>query len=458
MLTKTCRTGSILFGFVLSASSAHAQAGVPTTLQFSFSNPGARSLGFGGAFVALADDATAAFANPAGLVQLSRPEVSVEGRLWNYSTPFTEGGRFSGQPTGNLLDSSPGLRTGVSSQSVAGLSFVSFVYPRKDWSLAFYRHQSANFEAGAETQGFFIEPFDLDGLDFFDRALVLPVDGTLRIADIRRFTELEIVTYSVAGAYRATDTLSIGGGLSYFDVQFTSQAAVFAPIARTLPDGPFGENAYEAEALLSSAPTTTNDSGNFGFTGGFLWHVTGQWSVGGFYRQGATFEIHDEETSGPALEPHLPEGTVLSSATGPIRVPDVYGLGVAFKSLNGAVTASFEWDRVQYSTIVESLAAGELAIEGLELDDAHELHLGFEYVFLKARPTIALRLGVWTDPDHQIRFVGDNELVRALLRPGDDQVHYSVGFGMAFRKFQIDVGVDLSDLVDTASLSAIYSF
>jgi hypothetical protein len=29
-------------------------------------NPGARSLGLGGAFVALADDATAAYANPAG--------------------------------------------------------------------------------------------------------------------------------------------------------------------------------------------------------------------------------------------------------------------------------------------------------------------------------------------------------------------------------------------------------
>ncbi len=53
------------------------------TLEFSFSNPGARSLGFGGAFVALADDATAAYANPAGLVQLVEPEVSVEGRSWS---------------------------------------------------------------------------------------------------------------------------------------------------------------------------------------------------------------------------------------------------------------------------------------------------------------------------------------------------------------------------------------
>jgi long-chain fatty acid transport protein len=36
-------------------------------VDLNLSNPGARSLALGGAFVALADDATAAFANPAGL-------------------------------------------------------------------------------------------------------------------------------------------------------------------------------------------------------------------------------------------------------------------------------------------------------------------------------------------------------------------------------------------------------
>ena len=80
----------------LAASAAVAQGVL--TLEFSFSNPGARSLGFGGAFVALADDATAAYANPAGLNQLTRPEISLEGRSWRYSTPFVVGGRASGLP------------------------------------------------------------------------------------------------------------------------------------------------------------------------------------------------------------------------------------------------------------------------------------------------------------------------------------------------------------------------
>ena len=209
--------------------------------------------------------------------------------------------------------------------------------------------------------------------------------------------------------------------------------------------------------LALSGPLTTTDNSSWGVTGGFLWHVSEPLSVGGFYRQGPRLEFDDPTISGPALEPDVTEGTLLESESSPIRFPNVYGLGAAFRSPNGAMTASFEWDHVEYSTIVESLAA--VGGEELALDDADELHLGFEYVFIEATPIIALRLGVWTDPDHQFRFVGnDNPFVSGLLRAGDDQVHYAVGVGMALRRFQIDVGVDLSGLVDTASLSAIYSF
>ncbi len=106
-------------------------------------------------FVALADDATAAFANPAGLVQLNRPEVSIEGWLWSYATPFTEGGRIFGPPTGIGLDTTPGLRTGISSDALSGLSFLSLVYPKGPASLAVYRHQLANFKAASMTDGLF---------------------------------------------------------------------------------------------------------------------------------------------------------------------------------------------------------------------------------------------------------------------------------------------------------------
>jgi long-chain fatty acid transport protein len=62
------------------ASAQNADIESLAGLTFNFGNPGARSLGMGGAFLGLADDASAAEANPAGLTILIRPEVSLEMR------------------------------------------------------------------------------------------------------------------------------------------------------------------------------------------------------------------------------------------------------------------------------------------------------------------------------------------------------------------------------------------
>jgi long-chain fatty acid transport protein len=175
----------LLLGLLLAASRVYAQVG-PPVFQFSFSNPGARSLGLGGAFAALADDATAAFANPAGLVQLARPEVSIEGRQWSFSTPVAVGGRVTGQPTGIGLDDSPGIKTAESTEDTSGLSFLSFVYPRKDWSLAIYRHQLANFELTWETAGLFGDPS--------------PGFPGPRLPDLRAFVDFELESHAVAVA------------------------------------------------------------------------------------------------------------------------------------------------------------------------------------------------------------------------------------------------------------------
>ena len=63
-------------GLVLCPTRAAAQFG---GINAEFAGGGARSLAMGGAFIALADDATATEFNPAGLWQLWRPEVAAQG-------------------------------------------------------------------------------------------------------------------------------------------------------------------------------------------------------------------------------------------------------------------------------------------------------------------------------------------------------------------------------------------
>ena len=174
----------------------------PPSLEFSFSNPGARSMALGGAFVASADDATAAFANPAGLVQLLRPEISLELRRRSYSTPYTAGGRAEGAPTGYGIDTVPDIRTGYSEETTSGLSYLSFVYPGKRLSLAVYRHQLADFVLRTQ----------LDGL-FGD----VPEGGTRRDLDQLTTTNFEIVNNGISGAFEISEALSIGFGVSYFE-------------------------------------------------------------------------------------------------------------------------------------------------------------------------------------------------------------------------------------------------
>jgi hypothetical protein len=93
------------------------------------------------------------------------------------------------------------------------------------------------------------------------------------------------------------------------------------------------------------------------------------------------------------------------------------------------------------------------------LDDVSELRFGFEYAFLRRTPLLALRGGVGRNPDHTIRSIETvDPLELALLPGGEDDVHFALGFGVAFKDLQVDFAVDFSDLVDTASLSLIYRF
>ena len=412
------------------------------TIELSYSNPGARSMGFGGAFVPLADDATAAFANPSGLVQLTRPEVSAEGRRWSYSTPFTVGGRLEGVPSGIGLDTSVGLRIGESSLDINGLSFLSFVYPTGDWSFAVYRHQLATFELNGQVNALFADAPEPGGVG-------PGYAGVVRDQDLLYSFDLESVSYGIAVAYSLTEAFSLGVGLSLSEGSLLEVGEEYLPDDDSI-ESYFAAGSYLPERLLERE-TITMDGTDWTLNAGFLWSITPRWHLGGFYRQGPEFELVFEHSAGPA-DPADSTGTLFS----PAAFPDVYGMGLAYRSAGGGLTIAFEWDRVEYSTILDSLDP-ELRDPGDELKDGSELHLGAEYAFLSSSPVVALRLGVWLDPDHRVRSVGGS-FSRALLRGGDDEIHYAMGLGLAFKRLQIDVGLDLSDSRNTASVSGIFSF
>jgi long-subunit fatty acid transport protein len=428
----------ILLVLILIPPTASAQVGI--AFEFSFSNPGARSMGFGGAFVALADDATAAFANPAGLVQLVDSEVSLELRHWNNPIPVTFSGRLTGAPTNIGLDTRSGIEYSTYEHTVTGPSYLSFVYPRKNWSIAFYRHLLADFEVATETQGLFAEapgfPFD-----------------TGRLFDRRDRTDLEVFTYGVSAAFKVVETLSLGLSLNYYDgILRGFQESYFWD--EDTPAGYFGPTSFLPSRLVSAAEFNA-DGTDIAFSAGLLWRINKNWSFGGFYRHAPTFDFDYTILGGPAaLGEDLSPGETVSQQTS-IRYPDVSGFGVAFRSTGGHLTLSFEWDRIEYSNIFDSLGATS---SGEFIPDGNETHLGAEYAFLESRPVFALRAGMWLDRNHQVRSDIDDRILQGLLGTGGDEMHFSFGLGAAFEVIQLDFGVDISDRQDTLSLSGIYSW
>jgi long-chain fatty acid transport protein len=366
---------------------AAVRAEEPRSFEFSFSSPGARSMGLGGAFVPLSDDATAAFANPAGLVQLLRPEASIELRL-----------------RATVEDAADGQTT---LGSGSGLSFFSVVYPLGPASLALYGHQLASFE------------FDSTKFSSSGASGGFPW-ATAEGSEV--LDELGVSRLGLAAGWRLHERFSLGLGISYFQGKLK-----FVP-----QDG--------------SGGSRSSESHDWGWNAGVLWSLSEQIRLGAFYRQGPDLGLGTPRTAaaGSGDEPRL-------------ELPDSYGLGLAYRTRGQALSVAFEWDRVLYSSLQPGMSTLAVHDPAVKVDDADELHLGAEYAFLEVNPVLAVRAGVWYDPDHRV-CSSTSGTPYACPSGSDNEIHGALGFGMAFKRFQLDIGVDRSQSLVAFSISGIVSF
>jgi len=424
---------------------------IQSALQWNLSTPGARSLALGGAFLALADDATAAYANPAGLAQLQRPELSVEGRSWDFTSRFADRGH---QPatgvTGIGVDTVDGLQLADRHDRSAGVSFASYVQGGRRGAWALYRHQVADFEASLVSHG----PF------------AGPRDAPARAVPARSRLGLTIESWGAAAALRPRAELSLGLALSWQRFRLRSHTDRFDrrertgdPIVDGLTGGFFGPADFLPENVLNVQTLEGTDDDLTGSLG-VLWRPVTAWSFGAVYRRGGDFGFEARFVQGPAGDdPGAVEPSV--GGAGVFHAPDSYGAGVAWRPRDDLVIA-FDWDRVRYSMLADDLVNVLLAGRGEErfftIADADELHLGAEYQAVAWRVPVAFRLGAWRDPDHRLRYGGRNPVLRARFAAGEDQLHWSGGLGVVLGRAQVDVALDASDLVDTLSLSTVARF
>jgi long-chain fatty acid transport protein len=415
---------------LLAQSSAEVNAGI----QFNFASPGARSLARGGAFIADASDATAAYANPAGLVNLPASELSLELRDSKFVHSYTNRGHAFGPPSNEGTDTITGLQRGTSENRVDNVAFASVVVPFHNFAIAAYRHELANFSVSARTQG-----------AFFD----LQIPGEEVRANLRHYPaissmRLRVTGLGLAAGVRITSRLSAGIGVRRHDSEIDSRTA------RYRPDGFYGPPDYNA---LDNVQTQRGHGSSLGINAGMLFDVTRRLSIGGSYRQGFSFPV---TVTYADQQPRPPK-------TAHFNVPSFYGAGLSIRPKRDWSIA-LDVNRINYSALTRDFVLLFEEEPRYSVPDGTEIRCGSELMLTRDRfPRlpfpVALSIGAWRDPDHSVRVDDPTDSQSVLFRRAADDYHLSFGIGMLFdTRAQVHAAVDRSSRQTVVSISAMARF
>src|SRR2546427_5407023 len=410
--------------------------------QFNFNNPGARALGMGGPSIGLADDATAAVTNPAGLVILQRPELSGEVKFTRFKNNIKA---FSNSP-GDAPNATVHDRD--FDDSVTTPSFFSFVYPTERLVVAVFTRELVHFDSNFETEGVFLQGFRL-----------FPAKPSL---DVTALNVGAGVGLNLSRDYRLLP--DIGGSIEFSHGEVHSKLQRFGcpPGCGTL----LGDPNFAGDHIVTTSLVDGSDIG-VGFNIGALWRPVKESSLGAVYRRGPRYNMRQTVEAGPlglvSIQPPVlitPPRQIYDFS---LKVPDVYGIGAAYRPLD-RLTIAADAVRIKYSQLRDGFqlvfnSATDLQPKDYKLDDATEFHVGAEYVmFLRSIP-IAARAGFFTDPDHRIRYRGADVTSRVLFPGGRDQYHGTAGLGFVpFPGVQFDFATNISSEIREFSISTVFRF
>jgi hypothetical protein len=423
------------------ACPAAAQSSLQVPIQFDFLNPSARSLALGSAFVGLADDATAALVNPAGLIELSRKEFSIEGRYRKFQQPFLVGGRLSGQVTGQGQDTIAGPDFATISSSGTDLTFLSFVYPHKRYRLAAFRHELIRLSQDFDSRGV----FQNHGFETRDTAFAATRD-------------LTIDSYGVSGA------VQLGGGQGASDDRGVWLGAGLLVDRFSLG---FDFNRFLHESFYG-APDPTQNVFQFTQTG----NDVGFGAVIGVMVPTSTGKVGVSYRRSPRFEFSSFSGGIAGSqqtSTAEFKTPDVLAAGASMLArgvvISGEYTRVFHSQlRADYVDVLINQGESRNRAAQFSIDDANEFHIGAEYVLPFALKP-AIRAGTWFEPDHSVHYTSTpandllDERLAVSLSSGQSLWHYTLGTMVKVNsRVDISFGLDHSSRSTIISTSAVIPF
>lgn len=427
---------------------ARAQAVQNVVLRNSF-NPvgaGARGLGMGGAFTAVADDGSAASFNPAGLSQLRRSEITLVG----FSTSLNS--TVSARNADRIVD-----KTRHTAPDFAGL-VVPFDLGGHNLAVQLsYQRAVDLFGRGRAS---IVQSFLLDEAD--------PNLGSLNfVGTISPEQSGAFHTVTATTGFQVTSRLSLGASVNYWFANWTAEGRTESRIELVIPGFPptvlpAGSVRFDQQQKLNGVNVNS----------GFLLRYP-KVSVGGVVRLPfkGNYSLHEKD-----------EGSVLDlsdlEGRGPVRVPIDHdfetdnrlhwprsaGLGIAFRPVRG-LTLAADYSKSQWSkAYFEELPEGALLTdrdddantvqftdrnffdllpqsgkgrkqqtEGSATVDTAQWRTGAEYLIVLPKVVVPVRAGLYRDRSPIADLATDE---------GRRIKGYTLGTGLNFSRFVIDVAFE----------------
>ena len=394
-------TIAVLFLFLATAASAQ-QVEFSSTL-----NPvgsGARATGMGGAFIGVADDATAASWNPAGLIQLERPEVSVVYANFGREQTYHSASHPEIDTTNTASENAVNYLSAV---------FTPFVLFDRNVvvSINYQRLYEMNKNVGIRYNFEVANPADSLPLD-----ISFQQDGYL-------------YALSPAFAVQVSPSFSLGATVNLWKSYLGANG--WDRTTRTYGVGTLGGGTpYTAD--IWQRDTTDFDGINMHL--GFLWNATASLTVGGVIKTPFDAEL---STTSMIVDNSLFGGTPAGTSGYAVRnetmeMPLSAGLGLQYRPTDRLILALdaywTEWSKFVLKNaagIEINPQSGKPLSQG-SLEDTTQVRIGAEYLFIGSKSTIALRGGLFSDPE-------------PTTGSTDNYYGFSLGTGYTTKAYSLDV-------------------
>ncbi len=409
---------------------------------------GARAVGMGGAFIAVADDATAASWNPGGLAQLKKPEISLVGTWFNRIEEDTLGT----MPESNGTQRSESNETQRFSE--ADINYFSIAYPfnflernmvislNYQYLYDFTRAGSFSVKTLGKSE---TEILEADTLE----ADTLEAD-TLEVESLADFQEDGgLSALGLAYCIQVTPDFSFGFTLNFWDQSLfnnTWTEKVHTRVTQTMKTDP--EEDIGPSITVTDDYTRWNryDFSGFNANFGIRWRISDKLTLGAVLKTPFTADLTHETTTDLTHETStekkqlLPDGQEIRNTTPSVThdeeldMPMSYGIGLAYR-FSDIFTMSADVYRTEWDDFIRTDSAGNEVSpitqrhpDESDIDPTHQVRVGAEYLFISPNSdyVIPLRGGVFYDP------------APAAGSP-DDFYGFSLGSGIAKGRYVFDI-------------------